>query len=565
MIADLSHYQGTIDWAKAAPHLDFVILRATVGSNKDQKYKEYTDNCKKFNIPFGTYHYVKATTESEAIKEAEHFYSTASFADPLFYVADMEYEPTMEAGYDKIAATFLQRLKELGALKLGLYIAQRFYPKCPLSQKLIDFNWIPRYGKDTGLYDPQYTPTCEYDLHQYTSKGYLEGTDGTVDLNRISGTKSIEWFTERKEKNNMAYIMTANEMIEKCLDIVHNYKTIYMYATYGFQVTDKTIEGKAKQNLNNWYTSKKIKMLKEVANQTPPTWGFDCVNLLKGILWGWTGDVTKEKGGAKYGTNGVPDTNANGFFKRCTNKSSDFSTIQPGEAVWLDGHIGVYIGNNLCVECTPSFSNKVLISNLKNVATSTKYPNRTWTQHGFIPWLDYEGVLPGQVPAAKEYQFGERTLQRGLPKAKDVQELQEYLIELGYDLGSYGADGEFGAKTEDAVKKFQKKYGLTANGIFDKTSYDKLMEIKQDNGGENIEEPEEDPKPEINLPEEKKEGYQVTGNSVWLWDRHPSYGGEKAVIVHKNNILPEPALGDYLPIIYNDSIKWINKKYVKKT
>ena len=565
MIADLSHYQGTIDWAKAAPHLDFVILRATVGSNKDQKYKEYTDNCKKFNIPFGTYHYVKATTESEALKEAEHFYSTASPADPLFYVADMEYKPTMEAGYDKIAAIFLQRLKELGALKLGLYIAQRYYPKCPLSQKLIDFNWIPRYGKDTGLYDPQYTPTCEYDLHQYTSKGYLEGTDGTVDLNRISGTKSIKWFTERKEKNNMAYVMTANEMIEKCLDIVNNYKTIYMYAAYGFQVTDKTIEGKAKQNLNNWYTSKKIKMLKEVANQTPPTWGFDCVNLLKGILWGWTGDTTKEKGGAKYGANGVPDTNANGFFKRCINKSSDFSTIQPGEAVWLDGHIGVYIGNNLCVECTPSFSNKVLISGLKNVASSSKYPNRAWTQHGFIPWLDYEGVLPGQVPTEKEYQLGERTLQRGLPKAKDVQELQEYLIELGFDLGSYGADGEFGSKTEDAVKKFQKKYGLTANGIFDKTSYNKLMEIKQDNGGENIDEPEEDSKPEINPPEEKKEGYQVTGNSVWLWDRHPSYGGEKVVIVRKNDILPEPALGDYLPIIYNDSIKWINKKYVKKT
>jgi GH25 family lysozyme M1 (1,4-beta-N-acetylmuramidase) len=118
MIADLSHYQGTIDWAKAAPHLDFVILRASVGSNKDNKYNEYAENCRKYNVPYGTYHYVKSTNEKDIIKEADHFYDTASKEKPLFYVADMEYEPTMEAGYDKLAATFLTRLKERGAKRV---------------------------------------------------------------------------------------------------------------------------------------------------------------------------------------------------------------------------------------------------------------------------------------------------------------------------------------------------------------------------------------------------------------------------------------------------------------
>lgn len=44
-----------------------------------------------------------------------------------------------------------------------------------------------------------------------------------------------------------------------------------------------------------------------------------------------------------------------------------------------------------------------------------------------------------------------------------VQELQEKLNSLGYSCGI--ADGDYGAKTSDAVRKFQEKNGLTADGI----------------------------------------------------------------------------------------------------
>ena len=536
MIADLSHYQGDINWKEAAPHLDFVILRATVGSNKDNKYKEYTANCRAYKVPYGTYHYVKAVTEDEARIEAEHFYTTASVESPLFYVADVEYEPTLEAGYDKIGYAFLKRLQELGAKKLGLYIAQRYYPKCDLCKTIIDFNWIPRYGKDDGTFDPQYTPTCEYDLHQFTSRGYLAGTDGTVDLNRLSGTKSVEWFTEGKEANGMAYVMTAKQLIEKCVDIAKNYKTIYMYAAYGFQVTDATIASKKKQNLNGWYdSSTRVKKLQAVANQNPPTWGFDCVNLLKAVLWGWNGDVTKEKGGAKYGANGVPDKSANGLFDCCLNRSSDFSNIQPGEAVWMDGHIGLYIGDNLVVECTTSFDNKVLISGLKNVATVDGYPNRKWTKHGFLPWVDYEGLLPEQKEPVVEvsYKLGDRTLKNGMT-GDDVKELQKKLKELGYELS---ADGDFGAITEEKVKAFQTANQLTVDGIFGKASYNKLVELTAQ---------KEEPKVEIEIvePEDSiavpKIHYTITGGSVYLWNGHPAYGGKKDIVMKEGQELEIP-------------------------
>lgn len=49
------------------------------------------------------------------------------------------------------------------------------------------------------------------------------------------------------------------------------------------------------------------------------------------------------------------------------------------------------------------------------------------------------------------------TIRRGSTGA-DVVECQQDLLKLGYDLGSYGADGKFGAKTEAAVKEFQRTH-----------------------------------------------------------------------------------------------------------
>ncbi len=57
-------------------------------------------------------------------------------------------------------------------------------------------------------------------------------------------------------------------------------------------------------------------------------------------------------------------------------------------------------------------------------------------------------------------------LKRGY-KGNTVKKMQEALIEKGYDLGRWGADGDFGRATEYAVKAFQKDYGMTVNGIFD--------------------------------------------------------------------------------------------------
>jgi len=56
------------------------------------------------------------------------------------------------------------------------------------------------------------------------------------------------------------------------------------------------------------------------------------------------------------------------------------------------------------------------------------------------------------------------TLRRG-DKGVYVTLLQTQLINRGYDLGKWGADGSYGAATEAAVRAFQRDAGLTEDGI----------------------------------------------------------------------------------------------------
>lgn len=57
----------------------------------------------------------------------------------------------------------------------------------------------------------------------------------------------------------------------------------------------------------------------------------------------------------------------------------------------------------------------------------------------------------------------------------NVRKIQARLIELGYSCGSCGADGIFGNATYNAVIAFQKKNGLSADGIVGPLTWEKLF------------------------------------------------------------------------------------------
>lgn len=57
---------------------------------------------------------------------------------------------------------------------------------------------------------------------------------------------------------------------------------------------------------------------------------------------------------------------------------------------------------------------------------------------------------------------------------EEVKKLQNSLIQAGYDVGSTGADGQFGSATQAAVRQYQQNNGLAADGIAGDNTLSKL-------------------------------------------------------------------------------------------
>ncbi len=190
------------------------------------------------------------------------------------------------------------------------------------------------------------------------------------------------------------YIMTVTAFIDTLLDIANNTKTIYILGCFGAPMN---VKNKTRYTNNNTFNKSRANLINACSSDT---FGFDCVGLIKGVLWGWNKDVTKTYGGATYKDNGVPDVGANSMMNTyCEEVSSNFKNIVPGEAVWIDGHIGVYIGDGKVVESTSKWTGKTLISSLGNLGYKGTY-TRTWSRHGKLPWIDYS--VQAEAPQIEE-------------------------------------------------------------------------------------------------------------------------------------------------------------------
>ena len=179
--------------------------------------------------------------------------------------------------------------------------------------------------------------------------------------------------------------MTNIELKNKLLDIVNNYKTIYGMGTWGWIVTKSAIERKKKES--SWWTTTRINTISKVIGKG--YFMFDCIGLIKGILWGWNGNTKAIYGGAGYNINKVPDVNTEGMLDKCINVSTNFNNLEIGEYLWMSGHCAIYIGDGLCVECTPIWKNGVQITAVGNIENKKGYNSRKWTKHGKLPYITY--------------------------------------------------------------------------------------------------------------------------------------------------------------------------------
>ena len=108
------------------------------------------------------------------------------------------------------------------------------------------------------------------------------------------------------------------------------------------------------------------------------------------------------------------------------------------------------------------------------------------------PWdcvLRYEGGESPSQPAADSplSQGGEGesvTAAVSLPvlargdRGETVKAMQAVLIARGFSCGGWGADGDFGAATEQALTAFQKSCGIEADGVCGPVSWTRLLGVR---------------------------------------------------------------------------------------
>ena len=182
-------------------------------------------------------------------------------------------------------------------------------------------------------------------------------------------------------------------------NVASNYKTLYVMGCFGapMSAANKT------RYCNNHSYNRQAVRTQMIQSATADTFGFDCCGLIKGLLWGWSGNKNLTYGGAKYASNNVKDASADEIIKLCSDVSTDFSDIAIGEAVWMPGHIGVYVGDGVAVESTPIWKNGVQFSSCNR--DKSGYNRRNWTKHGKLPWVTYvkEEEKTVETPASSNY------------------------------------------------------------------------------------------------------------------------------------------------------------------
>ena len=172
---------------------------------------------------------------------------------------------------------------------------------------------------------------------------------------------SFEEYDEGK-KNNLGLVQWAIQ--------AHENDWGYVYGTYGNVLTEGLLQDRAAV-----FGSEVTDYMDFIRQNWMGKRCADCVGLIKGYGW-----YDNSSGEIRVGTNGMMDVSANGMFANATVKGTiDTIPEVPGLAVWVDGHIGIYIGNGEVIEA---------MNTLRGV-TRTQLAGREWTHWLQIPYISY--------------------------------------------------------------------------------------------------------------------------------------------------------------------------------
>lgn len=143
----------------------------------------------------------------------------------------------------------------------------------------------------------------------------------------------------------------------------------YWWGTFGQKATPALLENRRKTYPRYYADTDYQKQFGQKVH--------DCIGLIKGYMWTKGADSTEYV----YESNGFKDITSDMCYNLAKLKGTNMATMPdiPGIAVFMNGHVGVYIGNGEVIEAQGHARGVV----------KTKLCKRPWTKWAFINEIEY--------------------------------------------------------------------------------------------------------------------------------------------------------------------------------
>lgn len=468
----------------------YVICKISEGQSIDKCFEQHYGNCTKSNIPVGAYVFSHATNTSKARAEAEYALKILNGRKldlPIFMdleASDINYGWNVDI--TPVALAFGEIIKKAG-YKWGVYANQSWLINKLKVDALRDAGamiWCAKYSNEK--------PAVYCDIWQYSDNGTVPGFSHKVDMNitmtDVLNSTSVEIPQEEVK-------MDKNEAVAKLVDLAMS-QVGYLEKRSNAQLDDKT----ANAGSANWN-----RYARDIDSKYPNfyngkkngyswcdifvDWCFiECFGYKKALKMLY--QPTKSAGaGCQYSANYYRAHNA--FYRQ----------PQVGDQVFFgdygnEGHTGIVIdvAGSIVTTVEGNTSGGYGVDANGDGVYIKRYDINTQYIPGFGR-PNWEVVSSNAGNEGGSVTVSYPTIKLG-SKGSDVKKAQQLLIAKGYSCGAAGADGDFGAGTYNAVKKFQADNGLETDGIVGANTWAALLKTEQTKPETKPEQTEPEKKPE---------------------------------------------------------------------
>lgn len=225
---DVSEWEGTIDFESVKESgIDVVYIRAAEGGDyEDQYFVSHYKGAKAAGLKIGFYHYITATSISEAKQQAQYFYSLIKDKD-MDCLPAMDYESFSNLSNDEInliATAYLDTLESLIGISPAIY-SDASNAANVWSESLTYYPlWVANYG----VSEPQSIGNwSEWVGFQYSDTGNINGITGDVDLDYFkegifidspgtdSPTSNTTSSSSTTTQNSITYVVQSGDTLSQ--------------------------------------------------------------------------------------------------------------------------------------------------------------------------------------------------------------------------------------------------------------------------------------------------------------------------------------------------------------